>query len=216
MRSAWRTVEKRWEMRIVVQWRVASRMRSKISASPRTSSCAVGSSRSTTPAPSCTAHSARANATRCHCPPDRSVPRSSPRASTVSSSARPAGGFERSQHLVVRRALGCDIVAQRQLEAGEILKDGGYPRPPAFEIEVANIDVIDLNGAGLRIVNAAQQLGERSLAGAVPADDGAGRSCLNREVESLEDWRSAITRVRKSHVAAADRPTGHPVGAPRA
>ena len=35
-----------------MQWRVAARMRSKISASPRTSSCAVGSSSSTTPAPS--------------------------------------------------------------------------------------------------------------------------------------------------------------------
>src|ERR1043165_1554872 len=50
MRSAWRTVEKRCEMRMVVQWRVASRMRSKISASPRTSSCAVGSSSNQTPA----------------------------------------------------------------------------------------------------------------------------------------------------------------------
>ena len=53
---------------------VAASMRSKISASPRTSSCAVGSSSSTTPAPGRTAHSARASATRCHCPPDRSVP----------------------------------------------------------------------------------------------------------------------------------------------
>ena len=52
---------------MVVQCRVAARIRSKISASPRTSSCAVGSSSSTTPAPSCTAQSARASATRCHC-----------------------------------------------------------------------------------------------------------------------------------------------------
>ena len=35
MRSAWRTVENRCEMRIVVVCRVAARMRSKISASPR-------------------------------------------------------------------------------------------------------------------------------------------------------------------------------------
>src|SRR2546430_9614354 len=74
MRSAWRTVEKRCEMRIVVVRRVAARMRSKISASPRTSSWAVGSSSSTNPAPSCTAHSARASAIRCHWPPDRSEP----------------------------------------------------------------------------------------------------------------------------------------------
>ena len=74
MRSAWRTVEKRCEIRIVVQCLVVARMRSKISASPRTSSWAVGSSSSTTPAPIFTAHSARASATRCHWPPERSVP----------------------------------------------------------------------------------------------------------------------------------------------
>ena len=52
MRSACRTVEKRCEIRMVVHPRVASIRRSKISASPRTSSCAVGSSSTTTPAPS--------------------------------------------------------------------------------------------------------------------------------------------------------------------
>ena len=56
IRSACRTVEKRCEMRMVVQCRVAARRRSKISASPRTSSWAVGSSSSTTPAPSRHAH----------------------------------------------------------------------------------------------------------------------------------------------------------------
>jgi hypothetical protein len=49
-------------------------MRSKISASPRTSSWAVGSSSSTTPAPSRTAHSAARERDALPLPPERSVP----------------------------------------------------------------------------------------------------------------------------------------------
>src|SRR5258708_5036221 len=73
---------------MVVQCRVAASRRSKISASPRTSSCAVGSPSSTTPAPSLTAARALATATLCHWPPDRSLPPLYPRARTVSRAAR--------------------------------------------------------------------------------------------------------------------------------
>ena len=129
MRSAWRTVEKRCEMRIVVQWRVAARMRSKISASPRTSSCAVGSSSSTTPAPSCTAAqrprqrdalplaageigAARRSPWRGSCRGRRGSPR------------RPTSSAARIDLVRARRA-GRDVVAQRQLEADEVLEHGG-------------------------------------------------------------------------------------------
>ena len=168
-------------------------MRSKISASPRTSSCAVGSSSSTTPAPSCTAHNARARATRCHCPPESSVPPSYPRASTVSRLARLAAArrLERRAYHLVRRTCWRDVVAQRQLEADEILEHGGESRPPGCEIELAEIDAVDLDGAGLRVVKPAQELGQRGLAGAVLADDGERGSGGNGEIEMIEDRRAA-------------------------
>jgi len=64
--------------------------RRKISDSPRTSSIAVGSSRSTTSAPAPTLAIARARATRCHWPPDRSTPPGYPLAIGAPRSARPS------------------------------------------------------------------------------------------------------------------------------
>ena len=54
------------------------------------------------------------------------------------------------------------------------------------EIELAEIDAIHLDRARLRIVQAAEQLGERRLAGAVLADDGERRPGGNREIEAVE------------------------------
>ena len=157
MRSAWRTVEKRCEIRIVVQCRVAARMRSKISASPRTSSCAVGSSSSTTPAPSLhggqragqrdalplaagKVGAARRSRGRARCRARPGSPRRPPRARRA---PRHRGA-----------PAGRHVVAQRQLEADEILKHGGRPRAPGGEIELAQVDAVDFDRAGLRVVQA--------------------------------------------------------------
>ena len=51
------------------------------------------------------------------------------------------------------------------------------------EVELAQVDAVDLDRARLRVVEPAQQLGERRLAGAVLADDGERRAGGNREVE---------------------------------
>src|SRR5919201_5064736 len=88
MRSARRTVENRCEMTIVVTPRVSSRKRWYTSASPRTSSDAVGSSRMRMPAPAFTANSARASARRCHSPPESWLPWLNSRVSGV---AQPSG-----------------------------------------------------------------------------------------------------------------------------
>ena len=132
MRSAWRTVEKRCEIRIVVQCRVAARMRSKISASPRTSSCAVGSSSSTTPAPSL--HRAQRARQR------DALPLAAGEVGAAVVAARQHGvelgeirrarRVERRAHDVVGRAGRRDVVAQRQLEADEVLEHGGDARAP--------------------------------------------------------------------------------------
>src|SRR5438445_1645596 len=49
------------------------------------------------------------------------------------------GRLERILHDGVRRARRRDIVAEGQLEAGEILEDGGEARPPRGEIELAHV-----------------------------------------------------------------------------
>ena len=67
-------------------------------------------------------------------------------------------------------------------------------RAPRREIELAQVDAVDLDRAGLRVVQPAQQLGERRLAGAVLADDGERRAGGNREVEVLEHGRAARDR----------------------
>ena len=71
------------------------------------------------------------------------------------------------------------------------------------EVELAQVDAVDLDRARLRVVEPAQQLGERRLAGAVLADDRQRRAGGDREVEV----RRAPARRRdsaKRHVAEAD------------
>src|SRR5262249_9004714 len=87
-----------------------------------------------------------------------------------------AGGFEGGTYDAVGRCRRCYVVAQRQLEADEILEDSGHPRSPGSRIDVAQINAVDLNRARLRIVQTTQKLRERRLAGAVLSDDGEGGS----------------------------------------
>ena len=117
-----------------------------------------------------------------------------------------AGRFERLPDNVVRRASWSDVVADRQFEADEVLEHRGDPRTPGLEIEVPHVDSVDLNGALLRVVQAAEQLGDRRLAGAVLTDDGEGPSGRNRKLEAIEYRRSA--GIRKPHVMEADAMSG--------
>ena len=106
----------------------------------------------------------------------------------MSRSARPAApaSIERVPDDVVRRAGGRHVVAQRQLESNEVLEDRRHPRPPAIEVELAQIDAVDLDGAGLGVVEPAEQLGQRRLAGAVLADDRQRRPGGDRQIEAVE------------------------------
>ena len=81
----------------------------------------------------------------------------------------------------------------------------------ATRSRVAEVDAIDLDRAALRIVEPAQQLRERGLAGAVLADDRERRTGGNREVEAIEH-RPVAARVRKRDVAEADLPCRQAVG----
>ena len=114
------------------------------------------SSRRTTRAPGrCAATGRRRDRCRLHSPrraPCRGSARcaapASARAASITLSGAPAGR---------------NIVAQRQLEADEILEHGGDARAPGIDIELAQIDAVDLDRAALRIVEAAQQFRERGL-----------------------------------------------------
>ena len=107
-----------------------------------------------------------------------------------------AGRLERLEHDVIGRAAGRDVVAQRQLEADEVLEHRGQPRAPRRQVELAQVDAVDLDRAGLRVVQPAQQLGERRLAGAVLSDDGERRAGGDGQVEAFEHGRAA--RVGKA------------------
>jgi hypothetical protein len=61
----------------------------------------------------------------------------------------------RTRRLARRRARRRRAAA---LEADEILEHGRDPRSPRAEIEVAQVDVVDLDRARLRVVQPAEQL----------------------------------------------------------
>src|SRR5262249_60367763 len=72
----------------------------------------------------------------------------------------------------IGRARRGHVVAQRKLEAGEVLEDGRQPSAPGTQVELAQIDAVELDRSGLRVVEAAEELRERRLARAVLPDDG--------------------------------------------
>src|SRR4029077_4874982 len=96
-----------------------------------------------------------------------------------------------------------DVVAQRALEADEVLEHGGDPRTPGRGVQLAEIDPVDLDGALLRVVEPAQELGRPRLARAVLADHGQRRSGGDRQVEPVEDGPVARW-VGEGDVAEAD------------
>ena len=50
---------------------------------------------------------------------------------------------------VVGRAVGRDVVAERQLEADEVLEDRRHAGPPAVDVELAEVDAVDLDRAAV-------------------------------------------------------------------
>src|SRR2546425_919042 len=112
---------------------------------------------------------------------------------------RRSRGLERRAYHIVWRACGCHVVAQWQLQADEILEHGRDARAPRREIELAKVDAVNLDRTGLRIVQPAQQLGDRGLAGTVLSNDGQRRAGGNREIEVLQHGRAR--RVRERDIA---------------
>ena len=59
--------------------------------------------------------------------------------------------------------------------------------PPIVERERADVHAVDLDRAGLRVVQATEQLGEGRLASTVLPDDRHRRPCRDRQVESIAE-----------------------------
>src|SRR5215471_7092324 len=81
-------------------------------------------------------------------------------------------GFQCGLQDIIWGACGRDIVAQRQFKADEVLEHGGDAGAPPREIPLAKIGAVDLNPAGLRVVEPAQQFCDGCFAGAVLPHDG--------------------------------------------
>ena len=113
----------------------------------------------------------------------------------------------------VRRARRRDVVAQRQLQTKEILKDGGKPRAPRIEVEFAQVDAVDLDGSALGVIQAAQEFRDRRLASAVLSDDGERRPGGNGQIQTIQHRRAA--RIGKRHVAESNLPRGSLPGGSR-
>ncbi len=111
---------------------------------------------------------------------------------------------------VIGRPRRGHVVAQGQLQAHEVLEDGGDTLPPRGEVDLAQVHAVDLDRPRLRVVQPAQQLRERRLAGAVLSHDGEGRARRDREVEVLEHGRggpalrSCARRIGERDVAETD------------
>ena len=71
----------------------------------------------------------------------------------------------------VRLAVG-DVVGHRVVEQQDLLRHQAEPQTQIAEPHVADVDAVDRDPAGDRIVEPRQQLHERGLAAAVGADDG--------------------------------------------
>src|SRR5262249_51012417 len=105
-----------------------------------------------------------------------------------------------------------DVVVGGELEPGEVLEDGGDPAVPGARLDLAQIDAVDGDPAGVGIVEPCQQLDKGGLAGAVLADDRERAASLDLEIERREQ-RLVAAGVGEAHALEADGARRPSVGA---
>ena len=94
-------------------------------------------------------------------------------------------------------------MARPELEPEEILKRAGEPRPPFVGAHAREVDAIHQDATAGRLVQPAQELHERGLAGAVLADDGDHRAGLQIQADIVEH-AALRARIGEGHVLEAD------------
>ncbi len=120
-----------------------------------------------------------------------------PLANGTSSSAKVLGACvdECCPNLVIAGLPGgIDILAQGQLEADKVLEDRGDSAPPTARLKAAQVNSVNLDRPVVGVIETAEQLGERGLAGAVLTDDRQRGADLHGEVQPGED-RAPTARV---------------------
>ena len=120
---------------------------------------------------------------------------------------RRSGAIDRGRHrgLVVQPGNVADAhgVARPKLEAEEILKRAGQPRPPFVGANPRQIHAIDEDSPVVGLIHPAQQLHQRALAGPVFADDGDHRAGLQLQIDVVEHAPLG-SRIGEGHVLEAD------------
>ena len=209
MRSAWRTVENRCEIRIVVQCarrgedaledlgfaahvELRGRLVEQHDAGAQPHGAERPRERDPLPLPAGevgAARRSRATSTVSSSASDRRA-RALPAPRESTSSGAPSGATL-SRSGSSKRMKSWKTAVTRERHAGEI--------------ELAQVDAVDLDRAGLRVVEPAEQLGERRLAGAVLSDDRQRRPGGNREVEAVEHRTAAGPGRRTSRRGSGSR-----------
>src|SRR5207244_11027563 len=90
-----------------------------------------------------------------------------------------------------------DVLARRELILREVLKDRRDPALPRDWVDVAQIDPVDGDPAGGWIVEAAEQLDQRRLAGAIRADDCQRPAGWDLQLEAVEDGPRLTGTVKR-------------------
>ena len=209
MRSAMRTVEKRCEMRSAILPAVSSAKRWNTSYSDRASSAAVGSSSIS----SCASRRyARASATFCHSPPDRSTPPSKRRPSSWSYPSgrremtscarllRAASSISSSSRRALHAADG-DVLPRGHLVAHEVLEDDADLAVQILDVVLAQVDAVEQN--------AARRSGRTAARAASPASSCPGR-CRRRARSRSPMTNAQVRRDRGRAAGCPDRGTTRP------
>ncbi len=102
-----------------------------------------------------------------------------------------------------RQVADADRLPGDELEAGEVLETRGDSLPPARRGDAGQVGAVGPDHARRGLVEAAEQLHERALAGAVLADDGHGRAGRQAQVDARQH-DSVGARVAEGHVLETD------------
>ena len=102
-----------------------------------------------------------------------------------------------------RQVADADGVARPELEPEEVLKRAGEPRTPRIRRHARELDAVDQDAPAGRLIQAAQELHQRRLAGAVLPHDGDHRARLEMQVHVVEH-EALGAGIGEGHVLEAD------------